>query len=329
MQVDDILPSAGVRAPFRRMKLTDEGLFLGAGTLLAKAGDDGLCIDGEEQRIRTLLAVAYGQAISQAALRSLHGVAKHWRRGDKCLAAIHLAQSGLPAIDEDDAYRLALAAELIDAGVAPRWLAHELGLSLDQPGVSKYDGNQPRVPAGNGRASGQWTSGQGVSARREASPPVEGRSEGDAAGPVNIVRDLPKDAVVVERRDGSTIDDPASTTGKLMAPPHANFQEVYAARKKISLQWPLQQIEPAGNALRQFGTYDFQRDKATNTFFKAYIHSANYAVGVYMAGAGYGLSQSLTIAHIYALRNSKNAFTYDARAWTTKGWEDAQSGDWR
>lgn len=64
------------------MKLTDEELFLGAGTLLAKAGDDGLCIDGEEQRIRTLLAVAYGQAISQAALRSLHRVAKHWRRVD-------------------------------------------------------------------------------------------------------------------------------------------------------------------------------------------------------------------------------------------------------
>ena len=83
------------------MKLSDHGLFLGAGTLLAKEDDDDLCIDGEEERIGTLLSVAYGREISLAALRSRHRVAKHWLRCDKCLAAIHLAQSGLPEIDED------------------------------------------------------------------------------------------------------------------------------------------------------------------------------------------------------------------------------------
>jgi hypothetical protein len=77
--------------------------------------------------------------------------------GDKSLAAIHLAQMGLPDIGEDAAYRLALAAELIDAGVAPRELARELGLNPVQFDVSKYDENQPRVPAGSGRESGQWT----------------------------------------------------------------------------------------------------------------------------------------------------------------------------
>jgi hypothetical protein len=36
---------------------------------------------------------------------------------------------GLPDIGEDAAYRLSLAAELFEAGVAPRELARELGLS--------------------------------------------------------------------------------------------------------------------------------------------------------------------------------------------------------
>ncbi len=93
--------------------------------------------------------------------------------------------------------------------------------------------------------------------------------------------------------------------------------KVYAARRQISHQWPWQQIEPAGSALRQFGTYDFQRDKATNTFYRAYLRSY-YAIGVYMAGARYGLSESLIIAEAYALRNSKNAYTYNSRAWMKK-----------
>jgi hypothetical protein len=48
-----------------------------------------------------------------------------------------------------------------------------------------------------------------------------------------------------------------------------------------------------GNALRQFETNDLQRDKAANPFYKAYIHPANYAVGVYMAGAGTGCHNPL------------------------------------
>jgi hypothetical protein len=59
--------------------------------------------------------------------------------------------------------------------------------------------------------------------------------------------------------------DPDSTTKKLMAPPQANFQEVYAAGERIADLSLLQQIDSARTALQQFGTYDFQRDKATNT----------------------------------------------------------------
>ena len=89
-------------------------------------GEDGLCLDGQEERILTLLAVAYRGDVPGAALGMFRRVSKHWQRGDKCLAPIHLAQSGLPEIDEDAAYRLSLAAKLIDAGMTPRKLAREL-----------------------------------------------------------------------------------------------------------------------------------------------------------------------------------------------------------
>jgi len=102
-------------------------------------------IEADQERIWTLLSVAYGEKISQAVFGSLRRVAKHWQGGDKSLAAIHLAQTGLPDIGEDAAYRLSLAAELIDAGVAPRELARELG--FDPPaGLIKYDPNEPPVP---------------------------------------------------------------------------------------------------------------------------------------------------------------------------------------
>jgi hypothetical protein len=149
-----------------RMTLTGQGLVLGAGTLLAKMDAKALPIEAEQERIWALLSVAYGEEISQAVLGSLRRVAKHWQGGDKSLAAIHLAQMGLPDVGEDAAYRLSLAAALIDAGVAPRELARELGLSLVQFGVSKYDENQPRVPAGSGRESGQWTSGDAAAGGR-------------------------------------------------------------------------------------------------------------------------------------------------------------------
>lgn len=213
--------------------------------------------------------------------------------------------------------------------MSARDLAQELGLKIRLP-VRKWSDNQPRVPAGSGRESGRWTSGDAAGGSNEA-PLVEGRSAGTDSGKVKKAPGLPKDAIVVIRPDSSTIDDPESPTGKLMAPPRANFKEVYAAGERIA-NWPLmQQRDSAKTALQQFGTYDFQREKATNTWFSEYVHAANYAVGVYMAGAGYGLYQSLAIAQAYAVFNSSNAFDdkYKGREWKIKGWEDAHQGDWR
>ena len=145
------------------MQFTADGLVLGEGTVLAKMNDEGLCVD--EERVLTCLAVAFGPRVPPAAISAIRRAAKCWRSGDKALAAIHLAQIGLRKIDGEDAYRLRLAARLIDGGMRPRDLARELGLGEVQPRVSKYSDSQPRVPAGNGRASGQWAAGGGGWAR--------------------------------------------------------------------------------------------------------------------------------------------------------------------
>jgi hypothetical protein len=307
-------------------RMAEQGLVLG-GALLAKMGDDGLCIEGSEERIFTLLAIAYGRDVPEAMLGSLRRVSKHWRGGNKCLAAIYLAQSGLGKLDTASAYRLSLAAKLIDAGVTPRELARDLGFVLPAD-LIKYSPDQPRVPAGSGRESGQWTS-RDAAAGGDASSLVEGRSAGANAAEIYRVRELPKDAIVVTRPDGTTIDDPSSPTKKLMAPPRANFQEVYAAGEKIA-NWPkAEQIEEAKAALEQFGTYDFQRDQATNTHFKYYVNASTYAIGVYMAGAGYGRWFSIKIAQTYGFFFSSTKYDPNAEAWAYKGWDDAHNGDWR
>ncbi|MGH6869742.1 MAG: hypothetical protein ACREDA_12910, partial [Methylocella sp.] len=138
MRIDLGLPGAGApRRLHRQLTVTEQGLLLGDGTLLAKMADDGLCLEGEEERILTLLAVAYGRDVPAATLGSFRRAAKHWQSGDKCLAAIYLAQNGLGKLDEAGAYRLSLAAELIEAGMTPREFARELGLSLPRSGLEK------------------------------------------------------------------------------------------------------------------------------------------------------------------------------------------------
>jgi hypothetical protein len=82
-------------------------------------------------------------------------------------------------------------------------------------------------------------------------------------------------------------------------------------------------------AIGQGGTYDFQRDVPQQKFYFAYIHAANYAVGVYMAGAGYSLTATRVFAKLYALRNSSNFDSQDQLGWIKRGWQDGNSGVWK
>jgi hypothetical protein len=112
---------------------------------------------------------------------------------------IHLAQMGLPNIGESAACRLSLAAELIDAGVAPRELARELGFALPVD-LLKYDPDQPRVPAGSGRESGQWTSngaGTGTLTQDRLAP--------TAPTPVQVAQDVKCSAFISENCKGSIL----------------------------------------------------------------------------------------------------------------------------
>ena len=132
------------------MTLTERGVILGAGTLLAKLDDKALPIEADQERIWTLLSVAYGEEISLVVFGSLRRWQNTGTAATRVSAAIYLAQMGLPDIGEDAAYRLSLAAELIDAGIAPREIARELGLPRSSLRKQIRSRTQPRVPAGSG-----------------------------------------------------------------------------------------------------------------------------------------------------------------------------------
>jgi hypothetical protein len=161
LRLDDLEARfAARRAPRlrRNLEITDEGLLLGAGTLLA-----GLPLDGEEARVLALLSAAFACAVSPQILDVLGKAIALWKGGEKFRAQLHLTYARLPPLTEEQAFALCAAGELLKEGMTPRALMKGLGLdcaALD--GLEKYNPDQPRVPAGNGRASGRWGSGGGA-----------------------------------------------------------------------------------------------------------------------------------------------------------------------
>lgn len=145
------------------MSLDGEGLVLGARTVLAKRAHDGaLSVAGEELRIFTLLGVAYGAPVDASVMRSIRCASKHARAGEDALAAMDIALAAVPKLRDPDsaAERLFIADGLLAAGVSPRdiWTALEFDVEPFDT-LEKYKTGEPRVPAGSGRPSGEWTSG--------------------------------------------------------------------------------------------------------------------------------------------------------------------------
>jgi hypothetical protein len=131
--------------------LAEAGLTLGAMTILAgrvrdRWGASDLALKGNEARILALLAVAYGHPVSPSVIAELRRAAKAYARGDKALAAMHIAHTGLRKIDEDErtAFRLFAAERLLDAGLCPRELLTGIGLDPWPLDAIKYSPNQPR-----------------------------------------------------------------------------------------------------------------------------------------------------------------------------------------
>ena len=139
---------------------------LGAGTVLVRMTRDRfgapmLDLTGSKERILALLALAYERKIPVATLGHIERAAKHWMQGDRALAHIDLAFARLPQLHDEKAMcRLFLGERLIAGGTAPHALMKALNLDR-APEVEKFNPYQPRVPAGNGRESGEWTSGEG------------------------------------------------------------------------------------------------------------------------------------------------------------------------
>jgi hypothetical protein len=172
------------------LTLTTEGLVLGAGTVLvaATAPRRLTSLRGQEPRVLALLAAAYGKPIAPSVLGNIEHAAKAWRDGDDCLAHIHLAHTGLRPFDDSraSAYRLFLADGALRAGASPRdvFKALHLGISSTDA-VGKYSPDQPRVPKGSGRTSGEWTDGEATGANVSAG---EQKLEVQLAGPSTPAR---------------------------------------------------------------------------------------------------------------------------------------------
>lgn len=141
--------------------IDEEGLRLGRGTRLARiavtrSGESGLAVEADRSRILALLTPVHGRPAHPCVLKHIERASMQWRRGDKAMAHIELAFPASPAPpSEEDAFRLFLAEELLAQELTPDHLVQELGFA---PAFLKYDPDQPRVPSGNGRESGRWTS---------------------------------------------------------------------------------------------------------------------------------------------------------------------------
>lgn len=179
------------------MRFADAGLVLG-GTVLATAGVSGtdISIDIAEPRLLALLSAAHRRLPTVWELAHLRKAAERWGEGEDSLTAMHLALSGLSRLmrPNADAHRLFLADSLLQAGVDAAVLmrALDLGVSPDEQ-VSKYSPDQPRVPAGSGPTSGEWTTAATSSdATSHANPlgALQGRTS-DGHAPKQFTVNLP------------------------------------------------------------------------------------------------------------------------------------------
>jgi hypothetical protein len=145
------------------LNLTPEGLALGAGTVLVPA--DGprqlQSLRGQGARVLALLSAAYGRAVAPSVLGNIERAAKAWHEGDDCLAYIYLAHTGLRDLQDpyEAARRLFIVDGFMKAGTSPRAVLDALGLGTAYTDTIEkfYNPEEPRVPAGSGRVSGQWT----------------------------------------------------------------------------------------------------------------------------------------------------------------------------
>jgi hypothetical protein len=186
-----------------RMEITSEGLVLGAGTILAKMvrdrrGASRVTLD-DELRIMALLATAYEQPAEPYLLTKFRRACDLWNNGEKALAHIHLAHAGLPICNEERAFRLCVADEILESGVTPDALIQSQGFDPAPLTLLKYNPDQPRVPAGSGFESGRWTTGSGAGTTAQQAQATE------VAAPVQVAQNVTCSAFIAENCKGTIL----------------------------------------------------------------------------------------------------------------------------
>ncbi len=131
------------------------------------------------------------------------------------------------------------------------------------------------------------------------------------APPVTIIRDVPPGAVQYTTSQGDSF----------WAPSQTDWSDVYAAGQANG-EWD---VVGGFNDLKHFGTFDLQRDASLWTFYSQYTDASNYAVGVYLNGAGFSYQMTIDIASQFASSMSINAGSERQVYWWTVGWYDADS----
>jgi len=153
------------------LNFASDGLVLGAGTVLLRAeGPRRLqTLAGQEARLLALLSAGYGGAVAPSVLGNIERATKAWGEGDDILAYIHLAHAGLGELKypREAVQDIVLADIFMKAGgsacaIFEALKVGRLHIDLLEKG---YNPDEPRVPAGSGRTSGEWTRDGGASAR--------------------------------------------------------------------------------------------------------------------------------------------------------------------
>jgi RHS repeat-associated protein len=143
--------------------------------------------------------------------------------------------------------------------------------------------------------------------------PVEEWAAAQSLGPrpLQVVRGTPANACTCRTSSGTPFS----------IPPGVNFSAVQAAGRSAGFN-PF----AVNAAVGHFGNFDFQRNAANNTFTGAYADASNYAVGVYMQGAGYSLGSTVAIAQSFSYSMSSNPGDPRQQEFWKAGWMDANAG---
>jgi RHS repeat-associated protein len=132
--------------------------------------------------------------------------------------------------------------------------------------------------------------------------------DGNAGKPQNKTNVIPKNALIC-----------TSGGASFYAPPSFNPQEI---QNDGAAEGPINGLLDAGRAVGYAGAFDFQRMHNASggvTFFSAYTNASNFAVGLYVAGAGYNSLEASAIANGYSFLNAGHGGTSSAATYRNAG----------